>query len=135
VLIAQSMVGREGLNLHESCRIVILLHLEWNPGVVEQQIGRVDRKNSDWSRLLQEAVDAGSQDLPRIEIRPVIFRGTYDEHHWLVLSRRWDEQRSQLHGLIASGEDRENLSEEESRLLQSLEEKSPDFWPKPPAQS
>lgn len=135
VLIAQSMVGREGLNLHESCRIVILLHLEWNPGVVEQQIGRVDRKNSYWSRLLQEAVDAGSQDLPRIEIRPVIFRGTYDEHHWLVLSRRWDEQRSQLHGLIASGEDRENLSEEESRLLQSLEEKSPDFWPKPPPQS
>lgn len=135
VLIAQSMVGREGLNLHESCRIVILLHLEWNPGVVEQQIGRVDRKNSYWSQLLQEAVDAGSQDLPRIEIRPVIFRGTYDEHHWLVLSRRWDEQRSQLHGLIASGEDRENLSEEESRLLQSLEEKSPDFWPKPPAQS
>jgi len=52
-----------------------------------------------------------------------------------VLSRRWDEQRSQLHGLIASGEDRENLSEEESKLLQSLEEKSPDFWPKPPAQS
>ncbi|WP_418024073.1 helicase-related protein [Paracoccus sp. TD-10] len=135
VLIAQSMVGREGLNLHESCRIVILLHLEWNPGVVEQQIGRVDRKNSYWSRLLQEAVDAGSQELPRIEIRPVIFRGTYDEHHWSVLSRRWDEQRSQLHGFIASGDDRENLSDEESRLLQSLEEKSPDFWPKPPAES
>lgn len=135
VLIAQSMVGREGLNLHESCRIVILLHLEWNPGVVEQQIGRVDRKNSYWSRLLKEAIDAGSQDLPRIEVRPVIFRGTYDEHHWSVLSQRWDEQRSQLHGLIAYGEDRENLNEEESRLLQSLEEKSPDFWPKPPVQS
>lgn len=135
VLIAQSMVGREGLNLHESCRVVILLHLEWNPGVVEQQIGRVDRKNSYWSHLLKEAIDAGSQDLPRIEIRPVIFRGTYDEHHWSVLSRRWDEQRSQLHGLIASGADRENLSEEESRLLQSLEEKSPDFWPKPTVQS
>lgn len=133
VLIAQSMVGREGLNLHQSCRIVILLHLEWNPGVVEQQIGRVDRKNGYWSRLLREAVEAGSQELPRIEIRPVIFRGTYDEHHWSVLSRRWDEQRSQLHGLIASGKDRENLSDEESRLLQSLEEKSPDFWPKPPA--
>lgn len=132
VLIAQSMVGREGLNLHESCRIVILLHLEWNPGVVEQQIGRVDRKNSHWSRLLQKAVDAG-MEMPRIEIRPVIFRGTYDEHHWSVLSRRWDEQRSQLHGFIASGSDRENLTEWERRLLQSLEEKSPDFWPDPPS--
>lgn len=130
VLIAQSMVGREGLNLHESCRVVILLHLEWNPGVVEQQIGRVDRKNSHWSRLLQKAVDSG-KEMPRIEIRPVIFRGTYDEHHWSVLSRRWDEQRSQLHGLIASDSDRENLTDDERRLLLSLEERSPDFWPKP----
>ncbi|WP_158284840.1 helicase-related protein [Hoeflea marina] len=131
VLIAQSMVGREGLNLHESCRIVILLHLEWNPGVVEQQIGRVDRKNSHWSRLLREAVDAGSREMPQIEIRPVIFRGTYDEHHWSVLSRRWDELRSQLHGFIASGSDRESLTEGDRRLLQSLEEGSPDFSPEP----
>ena len=35
MLVAQSLVGREGLNLHKSCRIVLLLHLEWNPGVVE----------------------------------------------------------------------------------------------------
>ncbi len=46
VLIAQSLVGREGLNLHEACRVVILLHPEWNPAVVEQQIGRVDRVGS-----------------------------------------------------------------------------------------
>ena len=42
VLVAQSIVGREGLNLHKACRIVLMLHPEWNPGVVEQQIGRVD---------------------------------------------------------------------------------------------
>ena len=52
VLVAQSLVGREGLNLHESCRIVVLLHPEWNPGVVEQQIGRVDRVNCRWAKEL-----------------------------------------------------------------------------------
>ncbi|MBY5404681.1 DEAD/DEAH box helicase [Rhizobium leguminosarum] len=131
VLVAQSLVGREGLNLHESCRTVILLHLEWNPAVVEQQIGRVDRKNSHWSRVLEASKGADSADLPRIEFRPVIFRGTYDEHHWSVLSRRWDEQRSQLHGQIVSDADRANITDEERALLKSLEERSPDFSPFP----
>ncbi|MBD8651071.1 DEAD/DEAH box helicase family protein [Rhizobium sp. CFBP 13726] len=131
VLVAQSLVGREGLNLHESCRTVILLHLEWNPAVVEQQIGRVDRKNSHWSRTLEAAKDLDSSALPRIEFRPVIFRGTYDEHHWSILSRRWDEQRSQLHGQVASEADRANLTDEERALLKSLEERSPDFSPFP----
>jgi hypothetical protein len=53
VLVAQSQVGREGLNLHESCRIVIQFHAEWNPAVLEQQIGRVDRKGSRWEQLAQ----------------------------------------------------------------------------------
>ncbi len=44
VLVAQSQVGREGLNLHESCRVVLQFHAEWNPGVIEQQIGRVRPK-------------------------------------------------------------------------------------------
>ena len=30
VLIAQSQVGREGLNLHEACRVVVQFHAEWN---------------------------------------------------------------------------------------------------------
>ncbi|MER8649644.1 helicase-related protein [Mesorhizobium sp. M0586] len=131
VLVAQSMVGREGLNLHESCRIVVLLHLEWNPGVVEQQIGRVDRKNSHWSRLLERALAAGEAGLPQIEIRPVVFRGTYDEHHWSILSSRWDEQRAQLHGEVVSSIDRMSLTDEDMKVLRMLEEKSPDFWPYP----
>src|SRR5207244_13294090 len=56
VLVAQSLVGREGLNLHKSCRIVVLLHPEWNPGVVEQQIGRVDRVDSYWCNQLKQAI-------------------------------------------------------------------------------
>lgn len=100
VLVAQSLVGREGLNLHESCRIIVLLHPEWNPGVVEQQIGRVDRVNSRWAKALRQAIDDGIKGagLPRIEIRPIIFKGTYDEHNWNVLQERWDDLRAQLHG-------------------------------------
>ena len=59
VLVAQSMVGREGLNLHKACRTVVLLHPEWNPAVVEQQIGRVDRIGSLWEQMLNESIDSG----------------------------------------------------------------------------
>ena len=61
VLIAQSQVGREGLNLHESCRVVVQFHAEWNPAVLEQQIGRVDRRGSLWERLAQEWLDEGAR--------------------------------------------------------------------------
>ncbi|NEX22783.1 type III restriction endonuclease subunit R [Thiorhodococcus mannitoliphagus] len=104
VLVAQSVVGREGLNLHKACRTVVLLHPEWNPGVVEQQIGRVDRVASRWEHVLKEALDNGlpGEQLPRILVRPVIFRGTYDERNWDVLRERWDDLRAQLHGVVIS---------------------------------
>lgn len=99
VLLAQSRVGREGLNLHEACRTVILLHAEWNPGIVEQQIGRVDRKNSRWLMDLRAWQQGGtSDDPPRIRIHPVVVSGTYDDHNWQVLKARWLELRAQLHG-------------------------------------
>ena len=100
VLVAQSMVGREGLNLHKACRIVMMLQPEWNPGVVEQQIGRVDRVGSHWAQQLEAAAENKAAELPRIEVRPVIFKGTYDEHHWAVLRQRWDDLRAQLHGVV-----------------------------------
>ena len=101
---AQSLVGREGLNLHKACRTVVLLHPEWNPGVVEQQIGRIDRIGSLWEEKLNQAIAAGQAkgDLPRIEIRPVVFQGTYDEKNWQVLRDRWDDLRAQLHGVVIS---------------------------------
>lgn len=104
VLIAQSRVGREGLNLHRACRTVVLLHPEWNPGVVEQQIGRVDRVDSLWERQLAERLGQGAGDAPwpRILVRPVVFRGTYDERNWDVLRERWDALRAQLHGVVIS---------------------------------
>jgi hypothetical protein len=127
VLVAQSIVGREGLNLHEACRTVILLHAEWNPGVVEQQIGRVDRINSLWEKKLNEAAPKTSPDeLPRIEIRPVIFQGTYDEHNWKVLMQRWDDLRAQLHGVVITPTLAEKLSPE---LVKSINDCAPIFSP------
>ena len=130
VLVAQSMVGREGLNLHKACRIVVLLHPEWNPGVVEQQIGRVDRVGSHWALELEKAIEAGKRgdQLPRIEVRPVIFRGTYDEHHWRVLRERWDDHRAQLHGVVIPpgfmGADPESRE-----LIQEIIASAPNFSP------
>ncbi|MDR7225228.1 helicase-related protein [Aminobacter aminovorans] len=131
VLVAQSMVGREGLNLHEACRVVVLLHLEWNPGVVEQQIGRVDRVNSHWARQLEAAIENCDlpQKLPRIEVRPVIFSGTYDEYHWGVLRERWDDLRAQLHGVIVPWRDRTGVSTEMQNVIRQLDAAGPDFSP------
>lgn len=130
VLVAQSMVGREGLNLHKACRIVVLLHPEWNPGVVEQQIGRVDRVGSHWASELEKAIEEGTSgdQLPRIEVRPVVFRGTYDEHHWRVLRERWDDLRAQLHGVVIPPRFAE--ADPESReLIQEIIAAAPNFSP------
>ena len=132
VLVAQSLVGREGLNLHESCRIVVLLHPEWNPGVVEQQIGRVDRVNSRWTKALRQAIDDGMKgaDLPRIEIRPIIFKGTYDEHNWNVLQERWDDLRAQLHGEAVPARLRASEDEEGCAILDEIAAARPNFLPR-----
>jgi superfamily II DNA or RNA helicase len=131
VLVAQSLVGREGLNLHESCRIVILLHPEWNPGVVEQQIGRVDRVNCRWAKELNTALLEGkpAQDLPRIVIRPVIFKGTYDEHNWKVLQDRWDDLRAQLHGEAIPARLRVIEDDEGQKIFDKIAQSRPDFSP------
>ena len=131
VLVAQSLVGREGLNLHESCRVVILLHPEWNPGVVEQQIGRIDRVNSRWSKDFEEYAESGEceGEVPRIEIRPVIFEGTYDEFNWKVLRERWDDLRAQLHGVVVPQRFRDDLSDEHMEIIRELDEKGPNFSP------
>jgi hypothetical protein len=131
-LVAQSLVGREGLNLHESCRIVVLLHPEWNPGVVEQQIGRVDRVNSRWAKVLRQAIDGGGKgsDLPRIEIRPIIFKGTYDEHNWNVLQERWDDLRAQLHGEAVPARLRASEDKEGRAILDEIAAARPNFSPR-----
>jgi len=83
VLIAQSQVGREGLNLDKSCRVVVQFHPEWNPAVLEQQIGRVDRKGSLWEKRARRWFAEGMQgDPPYIEVRQLSLEGTYDAFQW-----------------------------------------------------
>lgn len=135
VLIAQSLVGREGLNLHEACRVVVLLHPEWNPAVVEQQIGRVDRVGSRWAHDVRAAVLEGRRgdDLPRIDVLPVVFRGTYDDHNWLVLRERWDDLRAQLHGeVIPPRLVGTECIDEERAILEELGCAAPNFSPMAP---
>ncbi|MHB1512368.1 MAG: helicase-related protein [Acidiferrobacter sp.] len=128
VLVSQSMVGREGLNLHKACRTVILLHPEWNPGVVEQQIGRVDRVSSYWAALMTAAErHASADEIPRIEVCPVIFKGTYDELHWKVLQARWDDLRAQLHGtIIPAGRENNGVPKE---IINEINNAAPSFSP------
>ena len=130
VLVAQSTVGREGLNLHLACKTVILMHPEWNPGVVEQQIGRVDRVGSQWSRQLDDALkqDRPPAQLPQIDVHPVIFRGTYDEYNWQVLLDRWDDLRAQLHGEVIPAREADGDVAYE-QLLAELKAGAPCFSP------
>jgi hypothetical protein len=130
VLVAQSLVGREGLNLHKACRTVVLLHPEWNPGVVEQQIGRVDRIGSLWEEKLNQVIadKQAVSDLPRIEIRPVVFRGTYDEKNWQVLHDRWDDLRAQLHGVVISPRIAEKYPNDQE-MIAEINDAAPNFSP------
>jgi len=85
VLVAQSPVGREGLNLQKSCRTVVLCQPDWNPGVVEQQVGRVDRMVSLWEEMF--TCHIGDKP-PKILVLSIVFPESYDEHNWAVLDIR-----------------------------------------------
>ena len=126
VLLAQSLVGREGLNLHRACRVVVLLNPEWNPGVTEQQIGRVDRKDSLWMHDVADWKEKSEckGEAPRIMVHPVIVEGTYDHHNWTVLEDRWKSLRAQLHGDVLpdrdwTGEDVKRVRSAAPRFLPS----------------
>ena len=55
VLVASSVMG-EGVDLHLDCRFVIHHDLDWNPSVLEQRTGRLDRINSKAERAAQPIV-------------------------------------------------------------------------------
>jgi hypothetical protein len=136
VLVAQSLVGREGLNLHEECRTVVLLHAEWNPGVVEQQIGRVDRKNNRFLKDYRSGAWRENGDPPpRIEIHCIQIAGGYDSFHWSVLRERWASLRAQLHGDVVTTTDRQRAKNdcELAALLARLDRAAPNFYPVPRA--
>lgn len=126
VLVAQSLVGREGLNLHTACRHVFLLHPEWNPGAVEQQVGRVDRVGSLWAQTIQ----SGNDDSCTINVHGLVFKNTYDEYNWQVLLERWADLRAQLHGeIIPPREITEDDRQRYCNTLTDLAQCAPNFSP------
>jgi len=129
VLLAQSLVGREGLNLHRACRVVVQFHPEWNPGVQEQQIGRVDRHGSLWTQKASQWLEDEGRDestVPLIEVRQVIFGGTYDEHQWRTLYGRKSEFDASLFSALLSTEAMEKVPPE---LRESVLKGAPNFAP------
>ncbi|MEO7892567.1 MAG: helicase-related protein [Vicinamibacterales bacterium] len=133
VLIAQSQVGREGLNLHESCRVVIQFHAEWNPAVLEQQIGRVDRKGSLWEKLARKWLDErelgdAEAEPPFIEVRQLILEGTYDAFQWDRVMRRQHVFDASLFGSLLPEEAWQRVPHDR---LASLRTAAPSFRPTP----
>jgi Helicase conserved C-terminal domain len=127
VLIAQSAVGREGLNLHEACRVVVQFHAEWNPAVLEQQVGRVDRKGSKWERLAQEWIESDrSAEPPFIEIRQILFEGTYDAFQWQRVGTRQHGFNANLFGTLLPAEAWDRVP---SNRVQDVRNAAPKFAP------
>jgi hypothetical protein len=124
VLIAQSQVGKEGLNLHKACKTVLLFNADWNPGVIEQQIGRVDRYESLWQKEMEEWIkNTGNSEPPVIEVIQLHFSGTYDEIQWEKYKER--SQTLMFH-LFGSLDKKNNWSEEDSNKIISA---MPNFSP------
>jgi superfamily II DNA/RNA helicase len=84
VLISTS-VGQEGIDLHRECRHVIHHDLCWNPAMIEQRTGRVDRIGS---KVERERLGADNGDGPTLEIGVPYLAGTYDERMFEELYRR-----------------------------------------------
>ena len=71
-------VGHEGIDLHRHCRHVVHYDLAWNPAVLEQRTGRVDRLGSKTFRGRSAGTDAGDQSF--LDVGVPFLAGTYDEH-------------------------------------------------------
>lgn len=76
ILVASSVMG-EGIDLHQECRFVIHHDLDWNPSVIEQRTGRLDRIGA-----LAERVKLN------IEIFEPYLAGTHDEKMFRVVKDR-----------------------------------------------
>lgn len=76
LLIASSVMG-EGIDLHQECRFVIHHDLDWNPSVLEQRTGRLDRIGALAERMGRN-----------IEVYEPYLAGTHDEKMFKVVKDR-----------------------------------------------
>lgn len=84
VLVCTS-VGAEGIDLHRHCRHVIHYDLAWNPAVLEQRTGRVDRIGS---KTFRERELSRGQGETFLEVGVPFLAGTYDERIYEELRLR-----------------------------------------------
>lgn len=84
VLVCTS-VGGEGIDLHRHCRHVVHYDLAWNPAVLEQRTGRIDRIGS---KTFRERALAQGEDGPFLEVGVPFLAGTYDERMYEELRLR-----------------------------------------------
>ena len=113
--------------MHESCCVVVQFHAEWNPAVLEQQIGRVDRKGSLWERRAQKWLEDGAQgEPPYIEVRQLLFEGTYDSFQWDRVMRRQHAFDASLFGSLMPPDALERVPEERKKELLDA---APSFHP------
>lgn len=102
LLVASSVMG-EGIDLHQECRFVIHHDLDWNPSVLEQRTGRLDRIGALAER---EGKD--------IEVYEPYLAGTHDEKMFRVV-----KDRAQWFDIVMgrpSGADEYATDAEESRI-------------------
>ena len=84
-----SQVSQEGVDMHRYCRTIILHDLNWNPAVLEQRVGRLDRVGSYASEL----------HLP-VDIFIPYLANSYDEYQYARIL-----QRAELQELIFGSND------------------------------
>ncbi|RZA30798.1 MAG: DEAD/DEAH box helicase [Proteobacteria bacterium] len=102
VLVASSVMG-EGIDLHQECRFIIHHDMDWNPSVLEQRTGRVDRIGALAERESKE-----------IEVYEPYLAGTHDEKMFRVV-----KDRAQWFDIVmgrAAGSDEDGTDLEERRL-------------------
>ena len=76
-------VSQEGVDMHRYCRTLILHDLNWNPAIIEQRIGRLDRIASFASEL--------KQPMP-VDIFVPFLADSYDEYQFSRVLQRADLQ-------------------------------------------
>lgn len=106
-------IAREGIDLHLWCRRVVQYDLEWNPALMEQQIGRVDRIGSLSRRASRP-----------LEVLWAWVPGTYEEY----MARKVRERMEMMKVLLGAGEWL-SASPEEQETISDLERYCLDFAP------
>ncbi|MDO9022919.1 MAG: helicase-related protein [Deltaproteobacteria bacterium] len=117
VLICTS-VGQEGIDLHRHCRHVVHYDLAWNPAVLEQRTGRVDRIGS---KTFRERAAVAVDGVPaELDVGVPFLAATYDERMYEELRVRAQTFEVLTGGDVArdnvEGEEGDNAEGEETGL-------------------